>query len=147
MPQRDFCFALAIPTYPLPPYSSLLRSMSAEQTLHFGFYIHIVTCYGKEKKNNHKKLNFSKKNVLEIFWKGFFLKICINSLNGFWENRFYGRTTHACATALALLTRSIRVKNMSRPHNISVTNSLKLKGNTTACLRINSLKRSGTLIT
>ncbi len=41
-------------------------------------------------------------------------KIGVNSLDGFWENAFYGWTPDAHATALALLTQSSRAKNYSR---------------------------------
>ncbi len=35
-----------------------------------------------------------------------------NSLDGFWENAFYERTTDACTMALALLTQSSRAKKL-----------------------------------
>ncbi len=52
-------------------------------------------------------------------------KIGVISLDGFWENAFYGRTTttDARATALALLTQLTRAKNKS--HQIQIDKTSK----------------------
>ena len=49
-------------------------------------------------------------------------KFGISSLDGFWGNAFYGRTTDACATALALLTQSSSAKN-AKIQNLKYHNS------------------------